>query len=120
MDNYFLEKPHLKASFNGLVYNFNQNDILGYIVVVSNEIKEFCEYQVKLMPDGKDETILPCFKIASQKTEIPQIVYDSMDEISKYLKKENFENENVKWFLIKMLRTYRNSLHTEFFLCKYF
>jgi hypothetical protein len=63
---------------------------LGYIVVVSNAIKEFCEFEIKLMPDDKDETILPYFKITSQKTEIPQSVYDSKDEICEYLKKENF------------------------------
>ena len=97
MDNYFLEKPHLQASFNGLDYKFSQNDNLGYIVVVSNAIKEFCEFEIKLMPDDKDETILPYFKITSQKTEIPQLVYDSMDEISNNLTKENFDKDiNLK------------------------
>jgi hypothetical protein len=45
------------------------------------------------MPDGKDETILPYFKITAQKSVIPQMVRSSMDEISKFLKKENFERE---------------------------
>ncbi|OQC44458.1 MAG: hypothetical protein BWX59_01892 [Bacteroidetes bacterium ADurb.Bin028] len=91
MTQYTFKKSSLKASFNGLNYKFSQNDNFGYIVVVSNSIKEFCEFEVKLMPDGKDETILPYFKITSQKTEIPQIVYDSMDKISEYLKKEIFD-----------------------------
>lgn len=88
-----LKKSSIKASFNGLDYKFSQNDNFGYIVVVSNAIKEFCEFEIKLMPDDKDETILPYFKITSQKSVIPQMVRSSMDEISKYLKKENFDRE---------------------------
>lgn len=88
-----LKKSSLKASFNGYDYKFSQNDNLGYIVVVSNAIKEFCEFEIKLMPDGKDETILPYFKITSQKSIVPQMIRSSMDEISKFLKKENFERE---------------------------
>jgi protein associated with RNAse G/E len=100
MDNYFLEKPHLQASFNGLDYKISQNDNLGYIVVVSNIIRDFCDFDVKLFPNGNGGN---CFNIYERKNEtkkysmfcrvpeIPQIVYDSMDEISEYLKKENFE-----------------------------
>ena len=88
-----LKKSHVKASFNGLNYKFSQNDNFGYIVVVSNAIKEFCEFGIELMPDGKDETILPYFKITSQKSIVPQMIRSSMDEISKYLKKENFDRD---------------------------
>ena len=38
------------------------------------------------MPDGKDETILPYFKITSPKSNISQIILDSMPKISEYLK----------------------------------
>ncbi len=91
-ENNTLKKRSLKANFNGLNYSFSQNDNLGYIIVVSNEIKRFCCFEIKLMPDGKDETKLPYFQITSQKTEIPKIVYDSMAEIDKFLIQKNFDD----------------------------
>ncbi len=101
MDNYFLEKPHLQASFNGLNYKLSQNDNLGYRVVVGNITKDFCEFDVKLYPNGKGGN---CFSIDLPKNEakysmfcrvpeIPQVVYDSMNEISEHLKKENFDRD---------------------------
>ncbi|HPL05304.1 MAG TPA: hypothetical protein PLG05_09025 [Bacteroidales bacterium] len=91
--NNFLKKSRLTANFNGLEYRFSQNDNLGYSVYATNSAsKEFWIFDIKLMPDGKDETILPYFKITSPKSNISQIILDSMPKISEYLKNINFDN----------------------------
>lgn len=91
MTQYTLKKSSLKASFNGYDYKFSKKNNLKYTVVVCDNFKDLCAFEIEYMHFGYGEKHFEI--IRNDNLEIPQIVYDSMDEISKYLKKENFDRE---------------------------
>ncbi|MDY0142961.1 MAG: hypothetical protein RBR97_13820 [Bacteroidales bacterium] len=91
MTQYTLKKSSLKASFNGYDYKFSKKNNLKYTVVVCDNFIDLCAFEIEYMHFGYGEKHFEI--IRNDNLEIPQIVYDSMDEISEFLKKVNFERE---------------------------